>query len=273
MCICPSTAPKRRGIVRSETGYTSFSLLGAVLGHDSMLQEPDILSEEEDYDNQVQHFDYLSIHAVVVSPTIKHPAFGLPYSEYRKKRSRITDTDADVKNSKITFYCDKVIGGLLPSLARRRNLSLYAYINDMLEEGQIHFHPEHHDTYNRINEILDDMQIRTTNDTQSHASDKLRNQKISFGTCARGNPMFVPRIAYWLAEDIKTVSIDLHMTLSDTAYLYIITGILYTDLPEMPLNKYYDRKLSSVLIFFDKEIDAMLDICEHIASGFDNLTD
>jgi hypothetical protein len=142
----------------------------------------------------------------------------------------------------------------------------------MLEEGQIHFHPEHHEIYESINTILDTMQVNTTNDAQARATMKLRNQKISFGVCARGNPMFVPRIAYWLCEDIKTVSIDLHMTVSDTTYLYIITGIIYTDLPEIPINKYYDVKMSAVLSLFEEEISAMHDICTHIQSTFDTLT-
>jgi hypothetical protein len=220
---------------------------------------------------KVAMFDYLSIHAVITSPSVKHAAHGLPYSEYRKHRSRSTDTDKDEKNSRVCFYTDPVLGMLLRSLARRREVSLYGYINDMLEEGQIHFHPEYHEQYEEVNDILDDMQKIMSNDAQSRAVLKLRNQTIGFGVCTKGAPRFVPRVAYWLCEDIKTVSLDLHMTISDTAYLYIIVGILYTDAPEMPLTPYQDKKLSEVLTIFGQELNSMLDICRHIAENYETL--
>lgn len=231
--------------------------------YDDDYQEPD--------PSKIAMFDYLSIHTVVTSPSIKHPAHGLPYSEYRKHRSRSTDSEQDAKNSKVGIYTDPVLGSLLRTLARRRDMSLYAYVNDMLEEGQIHFHPEFHDQYEEVNDILDNMQKTMNNDAQARAVMKLRNQTIGFDVCSRVNPRFVPRIAYWLCEDIKTVSLDLHMTVSDTAYLYLIVGILYTDAPEMPLTPYQDKKLSEVLTIFGKELDAMLDICRHISSGYENL--
>lgn len=215
-------------------------------------------------------FDYLSIHAVITTPNIKHKAYGLPYSEYRKYRVRTTDTDADAKNSKICFYTDPVLGTLIKTLARRRDISLYAYINDMLEEGQIHFHPEYHEQYEEITRMVDDMNARMNSDAQSRAILTLNNQRIGFNVCMRGNPRFVPRVAYWLCEDIKTTAMDLNMTVSDVAYVYIVTGIIAADVPEMPISKYQDKILSGVLDLFNENLNRSLDICNHIYSTFDN---
>jgi hypothetical protein len=234
--------------------------------------EPDSQSfDSDDQELPLAEFDYLSIHAVVIEPEKRHPAYGKTYTEYRKYRSRSIDEDADKKNSKVGFYCHPVIGRLLPTLARRRSMSMYSYINDMLEEGMIYFHPPHRDLYTEINDITDDLQARMSNDAQSRAVAKLCNQTISFDVCSRKNKLFVPRIANWLSEDIKTVSVDLHMTVSDTAYLLLLTGILNADAPEMPLNAYQDRIIGNTLTMFDQELDAMRDLCKYIASTFDSL--
>jgi hypothetical protein len=234
---------------------------------------PDDFDEDDEHQGLQATFDYLSIHAVVVSPAVKHPAYGLPYSEYRKYRLRSTDLEADIRNSKITFYCDNLIGTLVTTLANRRGVSVYSYINDMLEEGQIHFHPEHHEMYEDIKDILDDMQTRMCNDAQARAVQKLRNQKISFNVCMRGAPHFTPRIAYWLMEDIAQVGMILHMSVTDTAYLYLVTGIMYTDIQEMPVNSYQNKIMSNVLQFFDQELNAVYDISKYIHKTFDKITE
>jgi len=229
--------------------------------------------EIDEYDQMpLAEFDYKSIQAVVTEPSRKHPAYGHPYSEYRKMRARTIDEEADRRDSHVRFWMDPIVGCLVETLARRRDLSLYSYINDMLEEGQIHIHPDFHDTYQEINSIADDMATRVKNSAGAGYLMKIRNQKISFRLCSRSNPSFCPRVANWLADDIKTVSVDLHMSISDVAYLYMIAGIVYSDATEMPLNKYHDEILAQALSYFSEELNMMHDICMHIQKKFDDIT-
>lgn len=244
-----------------------------------MPSQPDYQVSDDEQDEEqneqtglIATFDYLSIHSVVSSPAVKHQAYGLPYSKYREYRQRApVDQDADAKNGRIHFWCDTVIGGFLPTLARRRGIALYAYINDMLEEGQIHFHPEYHDIYEFINDTIDDMQERVTTGSQYELVETLRGQKVALNTCSRQNPDFAPRVSKWLAEDVRTVAFDLHMSVSDLAYVYILTGITYADIPEIPVSAFHDKIISDVLYKFQHKLNIMKDMCEHTHALFDNL--
>jgi hypothetical protein len=226
---------------------------------------------DEDEVMPLAEFDYRSIQAVVLEPERKHSMYGHTYSEYRQYRSRTVDPDIDKKSTQITFYCDPIIKALVPTLARRRNISTYAYIADMLEEGQIHFHPDHHETYEAVNNILDDLQMRIRNHAQSRAVQRIVNLKISLGVVSKQSKRFAPRIPSWLSDDINSVATDLHSTQSDIAYVYLLTGIIFADAIEMPLIGFHDEVIASTLSIFDQDLEAMKDTCEFIASSFENL--
>ncbi len=233
--------------------------------------------ESEDttfYDDEpmpLAEFDYRSIQAVVQEPERKHSMYGHTYSEYRKYRARTIDADADKKTTQVTFYCDPFVRTLIPTLARRRSISTYTYIEDMLEEGQIHFHPDHHDTYEAINNTLDDLQSKVSNHAQARALERIVNQKLSLGVWRKQSKKFSPRIPSWLSNDISSVAMDLHTTQSDVAYIYLLTGIVFSDAIEIPFNAYQDEMIALPLSVFDQELEAMKDTCEFIAATFDSL--
>ncbi len=228
--------------------------------------------EIDEYDQMpLAEFDYRSIQAVVLEPERKHSMYGHTYSEYRKYRARTINSDADKKTTQITFYCDPFVRTLIPTLARRRGISTYTYIEDMLEEGQINFHPDHHDTYEAINNILDDLQSRVSNHAKARALERIVNQKLSLGVIRKQSKKFSPRVPSWLSNDISSVAMDLHTTQSDVAYIYLLTGIVFSDTIEIPLNSFQDEMLASPLSVFDQELEAMKCTCEYIASSFDSL--
>lgn len=233
------------------------------------------ISEPGDYEDEtlpLAEFDYLSIHAIVHEPEKKHPAFGLPYSKFKEYRQRTHNGDDDKRTGRVKFWCDPALAGFLPTLARRRSMTTNSYIIDMLEEGQIHFHPEYHERYAEINEIMDDMNDNVHCEEQEEIMRSMRCQTVDIESCSRKNPSFSPYTPEWLSQDIKSVAMNIHASKSDTALIYIITGILYSDATEIPINPYFSDKMSKIVDLFSKRLDAMLEMCRYTKERFDGLS-
>lgn len=139
----------------------------------------------------------------------------------------------------------------------------------MLEEGQVYFHPEFQEDYREINTMLDQMNNEIVSSGQKEIIRLLKDQKIALNSCARNNTSFVPFLPKWLAEDIKTVAMIVHMNISDTAYLYLVMGIINSDAVEMSIAKIFIDDMQTVVDLFRRKLGLMHSMCEHAYMMYD----
>lgn len=200
-------------------------------------------------------FDWTETSAVCTAPHVKHKAYGKTYSEFRKHRISTGEDLEPTKTARLYFRGDPTITQWLPSLARRREIPFYMYLNDMLQEGQIHFHPDYHDKYSIINLRMDTMSKTLENEEQLKYTSQLQKQTITLQTSQKGNHMFGPAVPEWLASDIRSVTMDLHIGMSDLCFLYVCIGIVKSDIPEMPVPAIQEKMFKDFIKKFENQLD------------------
>lgn len=218
-------------------------------------------SEQTEYD-----WSNDSIRIVCATAIDNHPAYGLTFSEYKKRRWEFLNND-DKDTIRIGFRLPPFIGQISADMALSNGLPHYRMLILLVELGLIHFQRDYHDHYQIIRAIRSNMSTTlATEDARAHY-EQARKYTIVMLNYSRDSKVLTPTVSEWLGNAVKDTAVYLNMSVSEFSYLCWCIGV--SNSMRGDLQPAVQSEVDKVLKHFDFQIGMYTRFIETILDGME----
>ncbi len=236
----------------------------------SRSQFADIPQDDELEDiPEEERFDWKTTRSICIEGNHKHRAYGMPFEEYVKNRSKYIDAD-ETERSRLSYYLPSFPSALSADCASLMHISANRFLNLMIEMGLITFQVDYHEPYNIIKRGRSDLLSSVKDDDSRHRYMRIAEYDIKLGsaTGARcgSTKHHSPSVPVWLHDAIAEASTYLNMSTSDMVYLCWCFGAKKS-LEQKYRNVVLDKEIEEILSNFDREINLYSKTISWIVSG------
>ena len=228
------------------------------------------IPQDEDLEDipEEERFDWKTTRSICIEGNHKHRAYGMPFEEYVRNRSKYIDAD-ETERSRLSYYLPAFPSSLSADCASMMHISANRFLNLMIEMGLITFQVDYHDQYHVIKKGRSDLLSKVTDDDSRHKYMRVVDYTIKIGSTNGsrngGSRHHSPSVPVWLHDAVLEASTYLNMSASDMIYLCWCIGA-DKSLEQKYRNVVLDNDLKEILNHFDREINLYSKTISWIAS-------